>query len=204
KLRAELETQVLPRYVEAQRWYAAKGEAVKQAALADHAIWQEGAVGWLLGIFEIEKQKYFVPLAMAWEEEEDSVRALAAGPVARIRQQANVGLIGDALADEAFCRHVVKSIGTGKTLATARGTLRFAPTSAFGRLATEDLAGLSIGALKAQSTNSSVQIGERFFLKCYRRLRSGIHPELEIGRFLTEVARFPQCVPLARAVECSG
>jgi maltose alpha-D-glucosyltransferase/alpha-amylase len=201
KLRAELETQVLPRYVEAQRWYAAKGEPVKQAALADYAIWQEGAVGWLLGMFEVQKERYFVPLAMAWEDEEDSVRALAAGAVARIRQQANVGLIGDALADEAFCRHVVKSIGAGKTLPTARGTLRFTPTSAFGRLDTEDLAGLSIGALKAQSTNSSVQIGEQFFLKCYRRLRAGIHAELEIGRFLTEVARFPQCVPLAGAVE---
>jgi maltose alpha-D-glucosyltransferase/alpha-amylase len=201
KLRAELETQVLPRYVEAQRWYAAKDEPVKRAVLADHAIWQEGAVGWLLGVFEIEKQDYFVPLAMAWEEEEDSMRALAAGTVARIRQQANVGLIGDALADEAFCRHVVKSIGAGKTLPTARGTLRFTATGAFGRLATEDLAGLAIGALKAQSTNSSVQIGEHFFLKCYRRLRQGVHPELEIGRFLTEVARFPQCVPLAGAVE---
>jgi maltose alpha-D-glucosyltransferase/alpha-amylase len=201
KLRAELETQVLPRYVEAQRWYAAKGEPVKQAVLADHTIWQEGAVGWLLGLFEVQKERYFVPLAMAWEEEEDSVRALAAGAVARIRQQANVGLIGDALADEAFCRHVVKSIGAGKALPMARGTLRFAPTGAFGRLATEDLAGLSIGALKAQSTNSSVQIGEHFFLKCYRRLRAGVHPELEIGRFLTEVARFPQCVPLAGAVE---
>src|SRR5262249_35042424 len=60
---------------------------------------------------------------------------------------------------------------------------------------------LSIGAVNAQSTNTSVQIGEHFFLKCYRRLRQGIHPELEIGRFLTEVARFPQCVPLAGAVE---
>jgi maltose alpha-D-glucosyltransferase/alpha-amylase len=201
KLRAELEGSVLPRHIETQRWYAAKGEAVKQAALADHVIWQEGAVGWLLGIFEVQKDRYFVPLAMAWEDEEEQVRALAAGTVARIRQQANVGVIGDAVSDEAFCRHVVKAIGASRSLPTARGSLRFAPTAAFGELATEDLAALSIGRVNAQSSNTSVQIGERFFLKCYRRLRQGVHPELEIGRFLTEVARFPHCVPLAGAVE---
>ncbi|HEV7477904.1 MAG TPA: putative maltokinase, partial [Burkholderiales bacterium] len=201
KLRAELEGQVLPRYVEAQRWYAAKGEPVKQARIVDHAVWQEGPVSWLLAFLGVSSDKYFVPLALAWEDEEEQVRALAAGTVARIRQQANVGLIGDALADEAFCRHVVKAIGGSRTLPTAAGKVHFAPTRTFGALATEDLAALSMGPVKTASTNTSVQIGERFFLKCYRRLRSGMHPELEIGRFLTEVAQFPHCVPLAGSVE---
>jgi maltose alpha-D-glucosyltransferase/alpha-amylase len=38
-----------------------------------------------------------------------------------------------------------------------------------------------------------------FFLKFYRRLQSGINPELEIGRYLTEVVRFPNIVPVAGA-----
>ena len=32
----------------------------------------------------------------------------------------------------------------------------------------------------------------------------GVNPELEIGRFLTEVARFPHCVPVAGALEYVG
>ena len=40
-----------------------------------------------------------------------------------------------------------------------------------------------------------------FFLKFYRRLQSGVNPELEIGRYLTEVVRFPNIVPVAGAVE---
>src|SRR5258705_1933525 len=139
KLRAELEGQVLPRHVEAQRWYAAKGEPIKQARIVDHAVWQEGPVSWLLAFLGVSSEKYFVPLALAWEDEEEQVRALAAGTVARIRQQANVGLIGDALADEAFCRHVVKAIGGSRTLPTAAGRVQFSPTRSFGALATEDL-----------------------------------------------------------------
>ena len=37
-----------------------------------------------------------------------------------------------------------------------------------------------------------------FFLKFYRRLQPGINPELEIGRYLTEVVRFPNIVPGGR------
>ena len=47
-------------------------------------------------------------------------------------------------------------------------------------------------------------LGERLFLKGYRRIRPGINPELEVGRFLTDVAHFPNCVPVAGAIEYTG
>ncbi len=204
KLRAQLESEVLPRYIESQRWYASKGEPVKSARLHDHAIWDAGGgLSWLLLILEVGEASYFLPLALGWEDDEQQVRALAQSTVARVRQQANVGVSGDALADEAFCRNVVRAIGEGRSLTTERGTLRFTPTQVFGEIAGEDLAGLGLGQLHTLATNTSVTLGERLFLKCYRRLRAGINPELEVGRFLTEVARFANCVPVAGAVEYS-
>jgi maltose alpha-D-glucosyltransferase/alpha-amylase len=201
KLRAQLENEILPRFIAAQRWYAAKGEAIQKAPLADSVIWDVGGLSWLVGIVQVNESRYFLPLALGWEEDEDHVRALAAGAVARVRQQANVGVLADAIADEGFCRHVVKAIGAGKSLPTTHGVLRFVQTQAYAGLVGEGLASLQLGALHTQSTNTSVQIGDRLFLKCYRRLRAGINPEFEIGRFLTEVAHFPHCVPLAGAVE---
>jgi len=204
KLRAQLENEVLPRYIESQRWYASKGEPVKSARLHDHAIWDAGGgLSWLLLILEVGESSYFLPLALGWEDDEQQVRALAQSTVARVRQQANVGVSGDAIADEAFCRNVVRAIGEGRVLKTERGTLSFTPTQAFGEIAGDDLAGLGLGQLHTQATNTSVTLGERLFLKCYRHLRAGINPELEVGRFLTEVARFPNCVPVAGAVEYS-
>jgi maltose alpha-D-glucosyltransferase/alpha-amylase len=201
QLRAQLENEILPRFITAQRWYAAKGETIQKAPLADYLIWDVGGLSWLVAIVQVNQSHYFVPLALGWEEDEDHVRALAAGTVARVRQQANVGVLADAIADEGFCRHVVKAIGAEKSLPTANGALRFTHTKAYAGLVGEDLASLQLGALHTQSTNTSVQIGDRLFLKCYRRLRAGINPEFEIGRFLTEVAHFPHCVPLAGAVE---
>ena len=49
--------------------------------------------------------RYFVPLALAWEDSDEArVRALAPATLAKVRQQANVGVMADAFADEAFCR----------------------------------------------------------------------------------------------------
>ncbi|HZD19611.1 MAG TPA: alpha-glucosidase C-terminal domain-containing protein, partial [Burkholderiales bacterium] len=201
QLRERLEVEVLPKFIEAQRWYGQKGEPVRKAVVKDHVIWDIGRLSWLLTFLTVRDALYFLPLALGWEEDEDHVRALSALAAARVRQQANVGVMADALADEAFCRHVVKAIGEKRELKTASGTLRFTPTSKFAELAGEEVVSLTMGALHTQSTNTSVTLGERLFLKCFRRIRPGMHPELEVGRFLTEVAHFKNCVPLAGAVE---
>jgi maltose alpha-D-glucosyltransferase/alpha-amylase len=196
------ETEVLARYVETQRWYAAKGEPVKRAKLADWALWEAGRASCMLALLDVEGATYFVPLSLAWEDrEEDRVRALGPAVVAKARQQARVGVIADALADEEFCRAVVEAIGAGREIATAQGKLRFMPTSAFAVLAGEDFMSLPVGRPQAQSSNTVVTLGERLFLKGYRCIRPGMNPEYEVGRYLTEQARFANCVPVAGAIE---
>ena len=206
KTRAQLENEVLPRYIEAQRWYAAKGEKIRHARLAEHALWEADRNAWMLTLLEVEgggePARYFVPLSLAWEDgDEERMRNLSGAAIAKVRQQANVGMLGDALADEAFCRAAVEAIGRGAELGAAQGKLRFAPTRAFAELAGEDVASLPVGRPQAQSSNTVVTLGERLFLKGYRRIRPGVNPELEVGRFLTEVAHFPNCVPVAGALE---
>jgi maltose alpha-D-glucosyltransferase/alpha-amylase len=201
KLRAQFENEVLPRYIEGQRWYASKGERIERAPIHDHVVWDVGGLSWLITLVDVQGTPYFLPLALGWEEDEEHIRALAAGTLARVRQQANVGVLAEAILDAGFCRHVVKSIGAGRTLPTARGSLRFSATSVFHEIAGEDVAALTVGQVQAQSTNTSVTLGDKLFLKCFRRVRPGINPELEVGRFLTEKVKFRNCVPVAGAVE---
>src|ERR1700752_31976 len=87
-----------------------------------------------------ETRSFFLPLALAWEDtEEERMRNLAVSAVARVRQQAHVGVMGDAFADEAFCRALVAAIGKKLELKTNSGTLRFRPTTMFAALAGADL-----------------------------------------------------------------
>ncbi len=209
KTRLQFETDTLPRYIETQRWYAAKGARLDRARIADHLLWQEGKTTWLVALLDLEcaaeRTSYFMPLALAWEErDEERVRNLSTAAVAKIRQQANVGVMGDAFADELFCRSIVAAMAARKEIAMAQGKLQFRPTAAFARLAGTDFNALPVARPRGSSSNTVVNIGERLMLKGYRRLRTGANPELEMGLYLTEVAHFPNCAPLAGALEYIG
>ncbi|HJW83146.1 MAG TPA: alpha-amylase, partial [Anaerolineae bacterium] len=74
-------------------------------------------------------------------------------------------------------------------------------TKAYAGLAGDAVGKLPLTRPKFQSSNTVVMLGERLFLKGYRRVRSGVNPEFEVGRFLTEVAHFANCVPVAGAID---
>ncbi|MEJ7686923.1 MAG: putative maltokinase, partial [Variovorax sp.] len=209
RLRGQFETDTLPRHIEAQRWYASKGAAIERAVVADHAIWQAGGQSWMLPILDLQgppaPSVYFMPLALAWEDrEEERMKSLTPAALAKIRQQADVGVMGDAFFDEAFCRQVVRAIAADSMVATAHGRLHFRPTSLGRELVLDQLDELAVSRPSAMSSNTVVTIGDQLFLKGYRQLRPGVNPELEMGRFLTEVVQFPNCVPVAGAIEYAG
>jgi maltose alpha-D-glucosyltransferase/alpha-amylase len=47
----------------------------------------------------------------------------------------------------------------------------------------------------AEQSNTSILYGDKLILKLFRRLQPGENPDVEIGRFLTEVAHFPRIAP---------
>jgi maltose alpha-D-glucosyltransferase/alpha-amylase len=209
KIRLQFETDTLPRFIETQRWYAAKGTAIERARIVDHVVWQEGKLSWVVALLEIgsgaEPASYFMPLALAWEDrDEERVRNLTTAAIAKIRQQASTGIMGDAFADEAFCRALVAAMAKPRDIATAHGKLQFRPTAAFAELAGKDFAKLPAARPQGSSSNTVVVMGERLILKGYRRLRAGASPELEMGLYLTETVRYPNCAPLAGVLEYLG
>ncbi len=207
KVRRQLEEDVLPRFVVAQRWYGAKGEAVDRVVINDYVEWVAADYKWLVVLAQIERTgseplSYFLPLALAWENgNEERLYAMSPTTVAKVRQQAKVGIIGDAFADGAFCRAVVHAISTHQTLTCEQGIIRFTPTDAFAAFTGE---ALSVRPPSTQGSNTAVVLGERLFLKGYRHLQIGIHPEFEIGRFLTDVVKFPNTAPVLGVVEYQG
>jgi maltose alpha-D-glucosyltransferase/alpha-amylase len=58
-----------------------------------------------------------------------------------------------------------------------------------------------VRAIGAEQSNVSIIVDEHIMLKIYRRLRSGVQPELEMARFLTEVARYPNTPEFLGAAE---
>src|SRR5690606_12262815 len=122
---------------------------------------------------------------------------------ARVRQQANVGILADAFHDEIFCRELVRAVRDGEEVAADQGRLVFEPTAEFARMEIDDDA-LPVTRPRDMSSNTAVWLDDTLFLKGYRRMRPGLNPELEMGRFLTDVAHYSHCVPVLGALEYFG
>jgi maltose alpha-D-glucosyltransferase/alpha-amylase len=56
----------------------------------------------------------------------------------------------------------------------------------------------------AEQSNTSILFGDRAFLKLFRRLQPAENPDVEVGRFLTEVAHFPWIPPFLGEVSLSS
>ena len=206
KTRTQLERDLLPRFLLRQRWYAAKTEALERVTLVEHAMLQSGRHEWLLAITDTKgpagPARYFVPLVMAFDDDdEERTRAMAALAVCKVRQQADMGLLADAMADELFCRALVEAIGDKRVLKADGGSVRCTPGAAFASVVGDALSGVAPLRRLTQSSNSVSLLGDRLFLKAYRRLQPGLSPELEMGRYLTDVVAFRHCVPVAGSVE---
>ncbi len=206
RLRQQFERDTLPPHIQAQRWYGYKSSIISRAQVRDHAIFEADGKRWMLPLLELEgppeATTYFMPLAIAWEDSEgERLKSLERAAIAKIRQQANVGLMGDAFFDEAFCRAVVRAILEGRSLETTHGSVHFRATQRGREIQPGDIEHLPVSAPTALSSNTVVMLDEELFLKGYRQIRPGMNPELEMGRFLTEVAGFAHAVPVLGAIE---
>jgi maltose alpha-D-glucosyltransferase/alpha-amylase len=120
-----------------------------------------------------------------------------------------------AAGDEGTARALLAAIAEGRAIAAlgregpgpvsailvcrpAAALADLIPDVASGAAAVVDVAERPLGA---DQTNTSFVLDEAVLLKVYRRLESGLNPELELVAFLTEEARFAAVPPFAGYVE---
>jgi maltose alpha-D-glucosyltransferase/alpha-amylase len=204
KARAELERGVLPAFLGQQRWFGGKGRRLESVAFADWGDWPGGKSRVFPLLLEVrfadgKSDLYFLLLGIARGEAAARIeRTLPAWAIARLTSPDGEALLHDALADDDIC---LAGIGDRREFSMRSGQVRAFPTSAFARLRGDATQSLTVERGPATSSNSLIFYGQRLLLKLFRRLESGINPDYEIGRFLTESNRFDRLPRVAGAVE---
>ncbi|HEY4249751.1 MAG TPA: maltose alpha-D-glucosyltransferase [Roseomonas sp.] len=200
-LRADLEQNELGAYLRKRRWFSAKDQVLTGARFA--AIAALPGTGGRVVMAEVEAtlesgpQRFSLPLAMV--EEAEAIAPLPSQlALGRFRLGRRVGFITDAFAADAFAHAVLAALRAGETIPTSDGTLRFLPTPLLAQTAPPADAG--VRRFSAEQSNSSLVIGDSVVLKIIRRIAPGIHPEVEMTRFLTE-AGIGAVAPLLGHVE---
>ncbi len=202
------ERTIVPAFLTGRRWFAGRGRDIERVRLASVAARRaEGEErAFLLPIVEAtikgdDLQHYFLPLALAVEGEEDAGSAYA---VARVRRGARVGIVLDAEGDPNFAMTMLSLMRKGERLKASEGEIAFTITTALAQQNEPEIEDGTVQRLGAEQSNTSFNIADRMVLKIYRRLREGINPEIEIGRFLTEVAGYANTPALYGIAEHVG
>ncbi len=102
--------------------------------------------------------------------------------------------------DAGFAQSVLSAVAEGRRVTGLRGELVAWHTAALPpRLPEAEAAAPKV--LGAEQSNTSVRFGGAAVMKLLRKVVAGPHPELEIGTYLTEVARFPHAPAVLGAVQ---
>jgi maltose alpha-D-glucosyltransferase/alpha-amylase len=200
---AAFESTVAPTFLAARRWYAAKGARLDRVKVEDFTILRDGVDGrFVLPILGVDlagdtQQTYFTPLVAEEEDDNDNKLAYA---IAKLRRAAQTGILYDADASPAFGAAMLTALRDGVVLKTNKGgKVVFSPSPSLA--AEQPVPMADVQRMGVEQSNSSFNLASRFALKIYRRLQEGVNPEIEIGRFLTEVAAFKNTPPLFGVVE---
>jgi maltose alpha-D-glucosyltransferase / alpha-amylase len=202
------ERDVLQRYLPMRRWYGAKDATLREVEVTASVPFTAGTEGWLLAFIEARfaghtsPQRYFLPLAMEWREIHTLTQERVVSTLAKVRKGPKTGALFEAVQDERFTLAIIDAIRHGTALDHPGGRIEFRATHAFAdRPLPENPV---VHPLAVEQSNSSVLVEDYLVLKLYRRLLTGVHPDVEMGRYLTDTVQFANVPPLLGTVELIG
>ena len=202
RTRSVFECDVLPGHLARTRWYPERDpkeihpvvtSAMPFCDIGDNRPW--------LAFFQTTQgsvtTRYVLPMQIEWvrfDRERNNPRAFAA-----VRQGAREGTLLDVATDHIFIAIFLRNLRQSVVVEENGNHLEFKPTSKFSGQAVRQPE--RIRAVETEQSNSTALVDNDYVVKIYRKLEAGINPEIEMGRFLTEVAGFANTPALLGSCE---
>ena len=205
RTRGVFERDVLPQHLALARWFPEHAQGAitaKLLAAVPCSGGDQASRSWLTfceTTFRGESGRYVLPLRIDWSRIDRSrynPRALAA-----VRQGAREGTLVDVASDKDFIVQLLQNVRDGFSVESQGFRLEFRGTSKF--LASPPRAIDTVRGVQTEQSNSTALVDTSYVVKIYRKLEDGINPEVETGRFLTEVAGFANTPALLGHVEAT-
>ncbi|MDR3469078.1 MAG: maltose alpha-D-glucosyltransferase [Xanthobacteraceae bacterium] len=205
RTRGVFERDVLPQHLALARWFPEHVQGAIAARLLAAVPCSGGdqvSRSWLTfceATFRGESGRYVLPLRIDWSRIDRSrynPKALAA-----VRQGAREGTLVDIASDKDFIVQLLQNVRDGFTVESQGFRLDFRGTRKF--LDSPPHAIETVRGVQTEQSNSTALVDTAYVVKIYRKLEDGINPEVETGRFLTEVAGFANTPALLGHVEAT-
>jgi len=210
-----LET-LLPEYLSSQRWFGGRTRTVQSARVAEAiAIPYKDSQAQMIGLnvdyIQGNPQTYL--LFLSYAEGEAALQRLTDAPqsvIARLKRPGSdaAAVVFDAITDQSFLTALLHGIAQNQVYKNTAGQLVAKATPLFanlngGKLHFEAslLKGLHNNTSIVYADTSGVVTQNRLILKLFQKVEAGIHPDLEVRRFLDEHQRFTFIPSIAGTLE---
>src|SRR5438270_63840 len=200
--RRDLERTILPNYLTGCRWFGAKARTIRELRIVEDPLISPHPSGARHVLLEVNYTEgaaeiYTLPLQIARDENAHRISREAQQAVIAEFTNSNA-ILHDATFDPDYRAEIYRIIREQRKLRARRGEIVGSPSAQFA--AAEDLSANS-RVMRGEQSNSSILFGTQYFLKIFRKLEEGINPDVEITRFLTERAKFPNVPAFAGTLE---
>jgi len=201
RARGVFERDVLPTHLARTRWYPERSadaihptltSAIPFCDIGDNRPW--------LAFFETrqhgETSRFALPMQIEWvrfDRERYDPNALAA-----VRQGAREGTLLDVATGQIFIALFLRNLRQSLTVSENAQRLEFKPTSKFPDQQIRQPEHIRV--IETERCSMAL-VDSDYVAKLYRKVEAGIHPEIEVGRFLTDVAGFTNAPPLLGSAE---
>jgi len=181
-----LKREVLPAYIPPRRWFQNKNRKISAVEVplatalpeAPEILYTEADVR----VGDVSS-RYALPLSIAWEGDASAPFEIPLA-LARVRKGRRVGHLTDAFANPAFAHALIENMRRRTRTPVGEATLQFDATARLDELGLDSKEAIEWPG--AEQSNSTLVIGRKAVLKLLRRLSVGVHPEVEMTRYLTE------------------
>jgi len=197
---ATLERDVLPAYLGTRRWFAARGTH-PTTVLRESIPLAPGDPGIVIAVVEAksdrERAEYLLPLTVRWtrlDRRKPDPNALAA-----VRRGSREGTFVDVTTDPDFIADILAKLRRGEVIQVGQSRLVFRPTRRLMELPNKPVE--NVRPVQTEQSNTTALVGSDCVVKLFRRLEAGENPEIEIGRFFTDVVGFASTPALLGSVE---
>jgi maltose alpha-D-glucosyltransferase/alpha-amylase len=183
---AALTSERLLTFLARQRWFGAKGETPSGAKVVDWIPLPSSDASLAMTRVEVDSASgaslYQVPIAVR--------HGASAPPAAVLATVGNDLHVVDALHDDEFLALLARGITSGLNAGASTGPRWVIDVSAPSSVIPSETRDLQshehrMRLAAAEQSNTSIIVDDRAIVKLFRRLVAGVHPEVEVTRFLT-------------------
>jgi len=188
-------TSALPAYLASQRWYGEKSRPLRHLAIKYIYAEARGESWIALTFVDVSfadgdvDATYFIPVVI------DSTHERGQSMIASINDHADMNWsVIDAASNQGFQRWIIESAANQSVQVISRDVFCSwqapHPDSLTGAVAA------SSRLLSGEQSNSNIAYGREAIVKVFRRVETGLNPDIELGPYLTEEAGNQHVAPL--------